>query len=231
MQRLATTTLVQSQLIRNRITAPASLRACASFRSFPVMSQTNRLSCGFRFASTTTTSKTVSQSQPEASKLSWTEYFGHKKQSRNYELGLSSVTGVTSFFAGSYYFMAVKEFDPTELVFGVMDASIAYSMGALCVGLAGGVAGVFLGGALWRGTAKPNILASIDRMDAEFFERVKKFRPQGQLRLSLQNPMPDYYAESVKSVQGYRAWLKKQRDYRIKTEGFKAMRSIKRKQH
>ncbi|KAI9324009.1 mitochondrial import protein Pam17-domain-containing protein [Obelidium mucronatum] len=199
MQRLATTTLVQSQLIRNRITAPASLRACAIFRSSPVLSQTNRLSCGFRFASTT--SKTVSQSQPEASKLSWTEYFGHKKQSRNYELGLSAVTGVTSFFAGSYYFMAVKEFDPTELVFGVMDASIA------------------------------NILASIDRMDAEFFERVKKFRPQGQLRLSLQNPMPDYYAESVKSVQGYRAWLKKQRDYRIKTEGFKAMRSIKRKQH
>ncbi|KAJ3059105.1 TIM23 complex component [Rhizoclosmatium hyalinum] len=161
--------------------------------------------------------------------MTWTEYFNHKKQSRTFEVATSAGTGLLSFVAGSYYFMAVKEFDPTELVFGVMDASVAYSMGAMCVGIAGGVLGVFVGGALWRGSAKKHVLDAIDVMDKQFFERVKKYRPQGQLRMSLDSPMPDYYAESVKSVAGYRAWLRKQREYRIKTEGFKAMRSIKKK--
>ncbi|KAJ3194845.1 TIM23 complex component [Entophlyctis luteolus] len=161
--------------------------------------------------------------------MSWTEYFGHKRRAKSFELA-SSVASFTVFLvAGSYYFMAVKEFDPTELVFGVMDASVAYSMGALAVGAAGAVVGVFGGSALWRVTADKRVLQAIDRLDKQFFERVKKFRPQGQLRLSLQDPLPDYYAESVKSVADYRAWLKKQRNYRIKTEGFKAMKSIKRK--
>ncbi|KAJ3060960.1 TIM23 complex component, partial [Podochytrium sp. JEL0797] len=159
-----------------------------------------------RFASTTTSSSANSSNLP------WTSYFNYKRQNRRFELGASFAGGIAAFLAGSYYFMAVAEFDPTELVFGVMDASVAYSMGAMAVGIAGAVAGVFAGGALWRGTANANVLKAMDRMDKEFFNRVCKFRPQGQLRLSLQNPMPDYYAESVKDVPGYRAWLKKQRD-------------------
>ncbi|TPX77633.1 hypothetical protein CcCBS67573_g01109 [Chytriomyces confervae] len=80
---------------------------------------------------------------------------------------------------------------------------MAYSLGALGVGVLGGVAGVFAGTAV-------RILEAIDAKDVEFFKSDSA------------NPMPDYYGESIKSVQGYRAWLKKQRNYRIKTEGFHA---------
>ena len=34
--------------------------------------------------------------------------------------------------------------------------------------------------------------------------------------MQLQNPIPDYYAEKVRSVADYRTWIKKQRDVRIK---------------
>ncbi|KAI8608652.1 mitochondrial import protein Pam17 [Chytriomyces sp. MP71] len=96
-----------------------------------------------------------------------------------------------------------------------MDPSFAYSMGALGVGVLGAVAGTFAGSAVWRGVTNKNILAAIDGKDKEFFQRIQKFRPQGQLRLSVDNPMPDYYGESIKSIQGYRAWLKKQRNVRM----------------
>ncbi|KAJ3119497.1 TIM23 complex component [Physocladia obscura] len=175
--------------------------------------------------------KVQSQSQKQQiqqQKLTWTQYFANKKRARRYELGVSGVSGTLSFIGGSYYFMAVKEFDPTELVFGMMDASIAYSLGAMAVGITGAVAGVFLGGAVWRGVTPKPLLKAMDSFDKQFFERVRKYRPQGQLRLSLQDPMPDYYGEKVTSVAGYREWLKKQRNYRIKTEGFKARKSIKR---
>jgi hypothetical protein len=98
--------------------------------------------------------------------------------------------------------------------------------------------------------------------EREFFSRIQQFRP-AEVRLSLQNPLPDYYGEGVKSVSGYRAWLRKQRDvstydhlfcfslfncvypdvhldsasthyhyhqqYRIKTEGFKSISTLKAK--
>ncbi|KAJ3227668.1 TIM23 complex component [Chytriomyces hyalinus] len=161
--------------------------------------------------------------------LSWTQYFDQKSKLKTFER-ISSIAGFSLFFfGGSYYFMAVAEFDPTELVFGVMDASMAYSLGALGVGVLGGVAGVFAGTAVWRTVTNRRILEAIDAKDVEFFKRIQQYRPQGQLRLSVDNPMPDYYGESIKSVQGYRAWLKKQRNYRIKTEGFHARKSIKRK--
>ncbi|KAJ3083597.1 TIM23 complex component, partial [Quaeritorhiza haematococci] len=64
-----------------------------------------------------------------------------------------------------------------------------------------------------------HILEALDARDAEFFDRIARNRPQ-DIRTNLQNPLPDYYGEKIKSVKDYREWLKKQREWKIKT-GFR----------
>lgn len=52
-------------------------------------------------------------------------------------------------------------------------------------------------------------------MDKEFFKHIVKNRADPTAN-SVRNPIPDYYGEKIKSVSEYRAWLRKQREYRRK---------------
>lgn len=56
------------------------------------------------------------------------------------------------------------------------------------------------------------IAHAMDVRDKEFFEHIKKNRADARLN-SIRNPVPDYYGEKIQSVQGYRAWLRKQREH------------------
>ncbi|KAJ3313613.1 TIM23 complex component [Blyttiomyces sp. JEL0837] len=160
--------------------------------------------------------------------ITWTDFFRFRRSRIMMERLCAFAGGVVSLFSGTYYFMAVADFDPTEPVFGVIDAFLAYGLASVGVGMLGAVVGLFSGGLIWRAIQKQGVINAIDQREKQFFKRLVAFRP-AELRLSLQNPLPDYYGEGVTSVGEYRAWIKKQRDYRIKTEGFKAFRSIKRK--
>ena len=55
--------------------------------------------------------------------------------------------------------------------------------------------------------------------EKEFYHRLIRHRadPSGQ---SMSNPVPDYYGEKISSVTGYRQWLKDQRAFRKKREGY-----------
>ena len=55
--------------------------------------------------------------------------------------------------------------------------------------------------------------------EKEFFDRIKHFRVDPSTN-SATNPVPDYYGEKIKSVQGYRQWLKDQRAYNRKRRSF-----------
>jgi len=54
---------------------------------------------------------------------------------------------------------------------------------------------------------------------ADFYARIRKHRVDPSTS-SMQNPLPDYYGEKITSVQGYRMWLKDQRAFNRKRQGF-----------
>ncbi|KAJ3193162.1 TIM23 complex component [Irineochytrium annulatum] len=143
--------------------------------------------------------------------LPWTDYFQKRKEKKFAERVGALCGALIGFAGGSYYFLAVVDFDPTEYIFDIIDPSAAYSIGALLVGVAGYTVGVLAGGYVWRVMQRTEILRAIDMRDKEFFRRIQSSRPS-EVKLSIDTPMPDYYGEEVTSVPGYRAWLKKQRD-------------------
>jgi mitochondrial import inner membrane translocase subunit TIM23 len=69
-------------------------------------------------------------------------------------------------------------------------------------------------------------MAAIDFKDKAFFKRIELNRPSVfTMAVDRDNTLPDYYGEKVTSVAGYRKWLKRQRDYRIKNEGIKSLKT------
>ncbi|KAJ3109271.1 hypothetical protein HDU97_007765 [Phlyctochytrium planicorne] len=134
-------------------------------------------------------------SSPE-SLITWTEYFRLRKSKKVGERIGGIIGGVLGLTVSGYYFFAVAEFDPTEPIWIFPDPSLAYGLGIFIIG--GVVAG----------------------RDKEFFNRIQAKRPT-EVKLSIDTPAPDYYGESVTSIKEYRAWLKKQRAYRLKNGDFR----------
>lgn len=151
------------------------------------------------------------------SPLSWTEYFRLRRTLRTSERAGALFGGAMMFLGSSYYIAAVMDFDP-DPIWG-MDPTIIYGAGIVGLSMCAAAGGLVASASWWRVAKGGSILRTIDIMDRQFFEHVKAVRP-ADLRLSLQNPLPDYYAENVTSLAEYRTWLRKQREYRIKTEGF-----------
>lgn len=115
------------------------------------------------------------------------------------------------FVGGTYYFGIVVDFDPTAMVFGVLDPAIAYSLGALAIAAAGAVAGSAAGGIIWN-LVRSSAQAGFKIKEKKFLERVKKNRviPTGQA-VQAGGQAIDWYGEKVTSVNGYRKWLQTQR--------------------
>ena len=55
-------------------------------------------------------------------------------------------------------------------------------------------------------------LRDMDVRDKVYYEHIKKNRAPARLN-SIRSPIPDYYGEKINSVQGYRDWLRKQREH------------------
>jgi len=49
---------------------------------------------------------------------------------------------------------------------------------------------------------------------ADFYGRVRKYRPDARGISNPHNPATDYYGEEIMSVSGYRTWLRAQRDFK-----------------
>lgn len=84
------------------------------------------------------------------SKLTWTEFFNMRKSRKLWERGTAGFTGFCSFAATTYYTGAVMDFDPTHLIFGMMDPTMAYAIASFGVGAVGYAAGTVVGNGLWN---------------------------------------------------------------------------------
>jgi import inner membrane translocase subunit TIM23 len=81
--------------------------------------------------------------------LTWAAFFSLRKSQRLWEKIGGATLGVSSFLGGTYYFGAVKDFDPLQPIFG-MDPYIAYSGASFLIGAAGAVGGLSLSSQVWR---------------------------------------------------------------------------------
>ncbi|KAI8855223.1 mitochondrial import protein Pam17 [Chytridium lagenaria] len=150
--------------------------------------------------------------------ISWKEYFGLRRSKKVAERAGGVVAGLLGLTVSGYYFFAVAEFDPTEPVWIFPDPSMAYALGIFLTGGVCAGAGIIAGGQIWRALQRSQVLKAIDLDPVQ--ETIR-----GQL--SIDNPAPDYYGEAVTSVSEYRAWLKKQRAYRLKMGDFRAVKAKK----
>ncbi|KAG0250275.1 TIM23 complex component [Mortierella polycephala] len=184
-------------------------------------------------SSASNSAKAVEQ-QAKHETMDWNTYFAFRRTRRNYER-VFMVPCALFGLGGAGYFFAQQDFDPTP-IFG-MDQVVVYGVGTIAAGIIGLATGPVVGNMIFRtvnSKAKPlvdrdslvqgfnskNILAIFclfAQMDKEFFKHIVKNRADPTAN-SVRNPIPDYYGEKIKSVSEYRAWLRKQREYRRKSQ-------------
>ncbi|KAJ3220246.1 Proprotein convertase subtilisin/kexin type 9 [Dinochytrium kinnereticum] len=149
------------------------------------------------------TARGKAQSKAVSNLITWTEYFRLRKTKKTAERTGGVIGGLVGLTLSGYYFFAVAEFDPTEPIWFFPDPTFAYGLGIFLIGGCCAGVGILAGGQIWR-------MIQRRLRDKEFFQRIQSKRPS-EVKLSIDNPAPDYYGEAVTSVPGYRAWLKKQR--------------------
>ncbi|KAG0328649.1 TIM23 complex component [Dissophora globulifera] len=150
--------------------------------------------------------------------MDWNTYFALRRTRRNYERVFMVPCALVALVGAGYYF-AQKDFDPTP-IFG-MDQVVVYGVGTIAAGVVGLAAGPVVGNMVFR-AANSKAKPLVDRMDNEFFKHIVKNRADPSAN-SVRNPIPDFYGEKIKSVSEYRAWLRKQREYRRKSQFYVGM--------
>ncbi|GAA5956513.1 hypothetical protein JCM21900_000597 [Sporobolomyces salmonicolor] len=144
--------------------------------------------------------------QEAAKSLDWPTYLSLRKSQRIYGLVASVPTTLIGFTAGAGYFATIES-DPTDLILG-LEPVYAYAAATLgCVGL-GWLAGPVVGSAFWR-LVHRRVAKAVEAKDKDFFAHISRKRAD-PTRASVSNPPPDYYAEKVGSLTGYRHWLRDQ---------------------
>ncbi|KAF9906419.1 TIM23 complex component [Linnemannia zychae] len=151
--------------------------------------------------------------EKQAETMDWNTYFALRKTRRNYERAFMVPSALVSLLGAGYYF-AQKDFDPTP-IFG-MDQVIVYGIGTVAAGLVGLAMGPVIGNTVFR-AANSRAKPLVDRMDTEFLKHIARNRADPSAN-SISNPIPDYYGEKIKSVSEYRSWLRKQREFRRKSQ-------------
>lgn len=148
--------------------------------------------------------------------MDWNSYFALRGTRQLYERVFMVPSTLLGLLGGGYYF-AHQDFDPTMSIFG-MDQVLVYGLGTVGVGLLGLAVGPVVGNVIFR-AVHANARPLLDKMDREFFNRIvlNRANPTGN---PLAHPIPDFYGEKIKSVHGYRSWLRKQREYRRKAMYF-----------
>ncbi|KAI9104051.1 mitochondrial import protein Pam17-domain-containing protein [Phlyctochytrium arcticum] len=168
----------------------------------------------------TPTSTSSTQVPPkETTDLPWRDYFALRRSRKNWERSGGVLGGLVGFVGGSYYFVAVADFDPTQQIMGLPDPTYLYIAGALAAAAGATVGGIILGGQGWRLAKSRQTLRALDIRDKDFFHRIQHHRPKEIAAVvpipGSQSGMPDYYGEKILSVEDYRNWLQKQRKFRV----------------
>lgn len=127
---------------------------------------------------------------------------------------LAGIPVAFGFLMGETAFLSLPLFDPTKQVAG-MDPLMAVGLGTI-VGLIGsyglgiGLASVAL--RYWR----PSLQRQLDAKQADFYQRVVRYRANVPPNPTKINFAFDYYGEKVHSIPDYRNWLRRQ--YQLKRD-------------
>lgn len=148
--------------------------------------------------------------------LGWNEFFKLRGQKRKINLVSSVATGFVGLVGGAGYF-GEKEIDPSQLILG-LDPLLVFGAATAGCGAAGWLAGPVLGSSVWRIMLR-NRLPEMTARENEFFGHIRRHRVDPSFQ-SFSNPVPDYYGEKIKSLSGYRRWLKDQRAFRHKAKTY-----------
>ncbi|SCV69558.1 BQ2448_2578 [Microbotryum intermedium] len=144
--------------------------------------------------------------------LTWPKYLSLRRSQRLYGLLASVPTTFAGLTLGASYFATI-EAEPTDLILG-LEPVYAYGIATMaCVAL-GWLSGPIVGTALWRLTHR-KVLQAMEVKEKDFYAHIARNRVDPS-RQSVSNPVPDYYAEKVSSLSGYRQWLRDQNVYRRK---------------
>ncbi|KAI1316843.1 TIM23 complex component [Mortierella claussenii] len=161
----------------------------------------------------TTTSAAGQGEKQIAETMDWNTYFALRGRRRNYERVFMAPCALVGLGGAGYYF-AQKDFDPTP-IFG-MDQIIVYAIGTVAAGIVGLAVGPVIGNMVFR-AANSKAKPLVDMMDKEFYKHIVKNRADPSAN-SARNPLPDHFGEKIKSVSDYRKWLRKQREFRRKSQ-------------
>ncbi|KAI8075905.1 mitochondrial import protein Pam17 [Gilbertella persicaria] len=139
----------------------------------------------------------------------WNDYFKLRKKRRVYEVVSYFPSTIGPSFGTFAYFLQMQV-DPLTKIMG-MDPLMAAIASTFAAGFGGFLMGPVVGNAFFKLMNRKHA-QSMDILDKEFYEHIKKNRADARLN-SIRNPVPDYYGEKIQSVQDYRAWLRKQREH------------------
>jgi mitochondrial import inner membrane translocase subunit TIM23 len=145
--------------------------------------------------------------------MKWNEYFLKRKQLKRFQLGLGIGIGFLTLQTTSFYILTRKEFNPTKLILG-MDPSIVFLLGIGCSGIGGYVLGSLISYPIFR-LFNRSVISKFDHKDVEFNKRIVSHRPPlVRVSASENTRILDYFGERIDSVEGYKKWLRIQRNYK-----------------
>lgn len=155
---------------------------------------------------------------PTSGKLTWSEYFDIKGRRNKARV----VGGVPFFFGGLGLVMGFVEFNPFNTILE-MDPTMVVGFGAVCAGFASYQIGTGVGALGWRALNR-KLARDMDKMDKEFYAKIKHYRAHirpamagqatggggGMPGMMKNKAATDYYGEKIKTIGDYRAWLRYQ---------------------
>lgn len=148
--------------------------------------------------------------------LNWVEYLTMKKQLSRINTAASICTGVLGAGATLTY-LGNMEIDPEKMIFG-FDPMMVMAATVLLGGGFGYLLGGFVGRPIFSLLNKSKI-PEFKVKDRQFLERIKANRAD-PLRLSVSNPVPDYYGEKIYSLNDYKQWLRDCNAFKRKSREF-----------
>ncbi|ORX74293.1 mitochondrial import protein Pam17 [Linderina pennispora] len=129
--------------------------------------------------------------------INWQEFFQLRKQRRLWERLAALPCSMLAVFAS-------LPINPQTTLFGVDPIVILGGATMFC-----GVMGFAVGpsvGRVWYKIGNRRLAQTLDQKEAESDPSFS----------SVNNPLPDFYGEKINSLQGYRKWLRKQREHERK---------------
>ncbi|CEH19182.1 mitochondrial import protein pam17 [Ceraceosorus bombacis] len=112
--------------------------------------------------------------------------------------------------------MGKPTIDPSTPGFAGIDPVYLSILGTAACGGLGYLVGPALGNGLWAVVYRAK-RKETERMDNEFWKHVVRNRADA-LGQTMQNRLPDFYAESVTSLSTYRQWLRDQSAFKRKLQ-------------